>query len=245
MANSPVCFDQFGFEKMIRIFYQLSRTKFTFFILLVLIQTGCRDRQNLEKNTFDADISDGNFKILFNGETLDGWEITNFGPQGPVYTVNGKIILGMGDGCTGITWKNDFPEMNYEVNLEAMRVDGNDFFCGMTFPVKKSFCTLIVGGWGGLIVGLSCIDGLDASENSTTKIIKFDENTWYHIHLKVTGNTINAWINDINVVDFEIGDHKLSLRAEVGLSKPFGIATWKTTAAFRNISIRKYESSKI
>jgi hypothetical protein len=23
----------------------------------------------------------------------------------------------MGDGCTGITWKRDFPEINYEVEL--------------------------------------------------------------------------------------------------------------------------------
>ena len=57
---------------------------------------------------------------------------------------------------------------DYEVTLEAMRVDGNDFFCGMTFPAGKDPCTLIVGGWGGTVVGLSSINGMDASENETT-----------------------------------------------------------------------------
>ncbi|MBE3084634.1 MAG: hypothetical protein IMZ64_00270, partial [Bacteroidetes bacterium] len=40
--------------------------------------------------------------LLFDGKSLQGWEITNFGPQGPVYVSGGEIILGMGDGCTGI-----------------------------------------------------------------------------------------------------------------------------------------------
>jgi hypothetical protein len=49
--------------------------------------------------------------------------------------------------------------MNYEIKLEAKKVTGNDFFCGMTFPVGDSFCSFIVGGWGGPVVGLSSIDG--------------------------------------------------------------------------------------
>lgn len=38
---------------------------------------------------------------LFNGETLDGWEITNFVLHGPVQVAEGSILLEMGDGCTG------------------------------------------------------------------------------------------------------------------------------------------------
>ena len=80
----------------------------------------------------------------------------------------------MGDPFTGINWTNDFPKMNYEVALDAMRVMGSDFFCGLTVPVGDTFCSLIVGGWGGSLVGISSLDGMDASENETTKFISFE-----------------------------------------------------------------------
>lgn len=177
--------------------------------------------------------------FIFNGISLDGWEITNFGPQGPVYVSGGEIILGRGDGCTGITYKRDFPTTDYEVSLDAMKVDGNDFFCGMTFPVGKDPCTLIIGGWGGTTVGLSSINGMDASENSTTTLMKFEKKQWYNICLTVSGTDIKAMIDSIKVVDFKIGKNKLSIRPEVELSKPFGIASWRTTAAIKNIRVRK------
>ncbi len=176
---------------------------------------------------------------LFNGKDLDGWEVTNFGPQGPVYVSGGEIILGMGDGCTGITWKKPFPEINYKVTLEAKRVSGNDFFCGMTFPVEKDHCTLIIGGWGGATVGISSINGMDASENETTSLMNFDTDRWYRICLLVNADTIKALIDDVTKVNFIRGSKKLSIRSEVNLSRPFGIASWNTTAALRNIRVEK------
>jgi hypothetical protein len=211
-------------------------------ILIVLSLLSCKDGQKEQKKSQSeiTEISDST--LIFDGKSLRGWETTNFGPQGPVYVSGGEIILGMGDGCTGITWKRDFPTTNYEVTLDAMRVAGNDFFCGMTFPVVKDPCTLIVGGWGGTTVGLSSIDGMDASENETTTLRKFDKNRWYHIRLVVTGIDIQAWIDSVKVVDFTIGDKELSIRPEVELSKPFGIASWNTTAALRNIRVEQIEN---
>lgn len=174
---------------------------------------------------------------LFDGKSLSGWEVTNFGPQGPVSVSDGSVILGMGDGCTGITWNEEFPVDNYEVSLEAMRVDGTDFFCGMTFPVGKDPCTLIVGGWGGTVVGLSSINGMDASENETTTLMQFEKNRWYNIRLKVADGKILVLIDDEVAVDFAIGDNMISIRPEVELSKPFGICSWHTTAALRKIKL--------
>ncbi len=174
---------------------------------------------------------------LFNGRDLEGWEITNFGPQGPVYVSGGNIILGMGDGCTGITWKNDFPESGYRVTLEAKRVSGTDFFCGMTFPAGKEPCTLIVGGWGGTVVGLSSIDTYDASENETTTFMQFVTDRWYKITLEVREGEIKAFIDSEPVVDIKTTGKSLSVRPEVELSRPFGIASWRTTAALRNIRL--------
>ncbi len=174
---------------------------------------------------------------LFNGNSLNGWKISDFGTQGDVYVSGDKIILGMGDGCTGITWTDEFPVTDYEVTLEAMRVEGNDFFCGMTFPAGKDPITLIVGGWGGTVVGLSSINGMDASENETTTNRRFETDRWYKIRLKVAEGKIEAWIDDDKIVDFTIDDNYLSIRPEVELSKPFGIASWRTTSAIRNIHL--------
>jgi hypothetical protein len=214
--------------------------KFQVLILSVLIiNFGCGGRKPAQK-TVQKELSQVfDSTYIFDGKTLNGWEITNFGPQGPVEVSGGRIILGMGDGCTGITYKKDFPITNYEVTLEAMKVNGTDFFCGLTFPAGKEPCTLIVGGWGGTVVGLSSINGKDASENETTRLMKFEKGQWYKIRLMVTALTIRAWIDDTPVVDFTINGKKLSIRPEVNLSRPFGITSWNTTAALKNIRVRR------
>ena len=202
----------------------------------------CRNIQKKESINTQIKMSELlDSTYLFNGKTLEGWEITNFGPQGPVYITGNEIILGMGDGCTGITWKKEFPTINFKVTLDAKKVVGNDFFCGMTFPVGKYPCTLIVGGWGGTTVGLSSINGADASENETTSLQKFEKDVWYNICLIVKTDTIKALIDDKVVVNFAIGNRKLSIRPEVELSKPFGITSWNTTAALRNIRVEQIE----
>ncbi|HBE42318.1 MAG TPA: DUF1080 domain-containing protein, partial [Bacteroidales bacterium] len=57
----------------------------------------------------------------------------------------------------------------------------------------------------------------------------------------VTVDAIQAWIDDENVVDFTLDDNTLSIRPEVELSKPFGIASWRTMAAIRNIRVKRLE----
>lgn len=212
------------------------------FLLLFLFLSCCSGNQKRENTpgiipSVTQRKSDSS--LIFNGMNLDGWEISNFGPQGPVFVSDGSIILGMGEGCTGITWNEEFPENNYKVTLEAKRVSGNDFFCGMTFPVGKDHCSLIIGGWGGTVVGLSCIDKKDASENETTRLMKFENDHWYSICLIVKDDTIKALIDDQVIVDFAKGNKRLSIRPEVELSKPFGIASWYTTSALRNLKVER------
>ncbi len=220
--------------------HRVANTLLVNLICLVFI-SGCSGNKSSKKTEPVTLSAKQDTSFLFDGKTLDGWEITNFGPQGPVYVSGNEIILGMGDGCTGITWKKAFPRTGYEVSLDAKRVAGNDFFCGITFPVGKSPCSLIIGGWGGATVGLSSIDGKDASENETTTIRNFEKNTWYHIRLIVTDEFIRSWIDSDKVVDFTIDHKKLSIRPEVELSRPFGIASWNTTAAIRNIHLQRIE----
>lgn len=180
---------------------------------------------------------------LFNGQDLTNWHITDFGTQGQVRVENGKLVLGMGDGATGVTWDGDFefPTMDYEVTLKAMRVSGNDFFCGMTFPVNENHLTLVVGGWSGTVVGLSCLDGYDASENETATSKSFQKNRWYDIRLRVADNIVQVWIDGREMIYSDTADRELSLRPEVLLSRPFGIASWFTTAALKDIELRVLE----
>ena len=181
----------------------------------------------------------GEWQNLFDGKSLEGWQITDFAGHGDVKVENGRLMMHSGVMLTGVSWTNTLPKIDYEVSLEAMKVDGSDFFCGLTFPVQDSFCTLIVGGWGGGVVGLSSIDGMDASENETTKYMKFDPGRWHRIRLRVGREQIEAWIDDEKIVDQSIAGRKISLRpGDIDLSKPFGVATWQTTAALRAIRIR-------
>ena len=178
-------------------------------------------------------------RSLFDGVTLAGWEATDFGASGPVEVRDGAIVIGAGDPMTGITWKGAFPKLDYELTLDAKRVIGGDFFAAITFRVGDSPNTLVLGGWGGGVVGLSSIDGADASENETRRFKQFEDDRWYRIRLRVTGEKIQAWIDDEMLVDFAHRGRLLSIRVEVIPSQPFGIATWRTTGALRNIEVRE------
>jgi hypothetical protein len=195
-------------------------------LLVCLLVGGCKT---------DDDIS------LFDGKTLGQWKITDFGGQGDVYVKDGSIFLERGNYITGITWTGPVVRTNYEIELDAMRVSGNDFFCGLTFPVGDSPCTLILGGWGGQLCGLSSIDGFDASENETTQFIPFENGRWYHVFLRVTPERIEAWLDNDQIVYVVITDRDIDIRIEVELSQPLGIATWITTGAVRNIKLRKID----
>jgi hypothetical protein len=187
-----------------------------------------------------AQAEDGDWENLFDGRSLAGWRVADFAGKGTVKVEGGKILLGMGY-MTGVARTNPVPKMDYEVSLEAMRVEGSDFFCGLTFPVGADPCTLIVGGWGGGLVGLSSLDGNDAANNETSKFLTFENGRWYRIRLLVRPKSIKAWIDDEKVVDVDTTDRKLSIRWEVEECKPFGIATWSTAAALRNIRVRQIE----
>jgi len=177
-------------------------------------------------------------KVLFDGVSLDHWEVIDYEGHGAVSIADSCIIIGKGDYISGIRWTADFPKSDYEVTLLAKRVEGNDFFCGMTFPVKDSFVTLVLGGWGGTMCGLSCIDGYDAANNYTSKIFHFGTGAWWQVRLRVTEKKIEAWVDQDKLVDFTIGNSGLSLRMEVESSVPFGITTYKTAGALRDIRLR-------
>ncbi len=189
----------------------------------------------------DAHADDAKTLQLFDGKSLLGWKQTKFGGEGDVEVDAGKLVLRAGNPMTGVTWTGEYPRMDYELSLEAMRVDGSDFFCGLTFPVGENACTFVVGGWGGGVIGLSSLDGMDASENETTRYQEFENGRWHKIRVRVTEKKIEAWLDDKLVADVETEGRRISIRPEVELSRPLGISSYATTAALRKIVVRPLE----
>ena len=180
------------------------------------------------------------WKSLFDGKQLGDWKPTRFGGEGEVSIKDKQIKCDYGQYMTGVTYSGKgLPTNNYELELEAIREDGSDFFCGLTFPVDKSHASFIIGGWGGSVVGISSIDDMDASENNTTGYKVFKNGQWYKIRVRVTPNRLQAWINDEMFVDEDVDGERLSTRIEVDRSKPLGVCCFDTQAAFRNIRMRK------
>jgi hypothetical protein len=183
--------------------------------------------------------ADEGWKSMFDGVSLQGWKETPFAGRGKLRVEDGAIVLGAG-AMTGVNWTGPFPKSNYEVRLEAMRADGNDFFAGITFPVRGSYCSWINGGWGGSVVGLSSIDSMDASENETSRRRNFERGRWHKLRLLVADDGVQAWIDDDLVIDIYLVDRAIELRpGQIELSKPFGIASYDTTAKLRKIEYRE------
>lgn len=192
----------------------------------------------------------GEWRELFDGRSLAGWVPSGFEGEGKV-TVEapfrggpGALIVGMGTTLSGVTWTKgaELPRTDYEISLEAMRIRGGDFFCGLTFPVGRAACSFIVGGWAGTVVGLSSLDRLDASQNETSREREFADQRWYRIRVRVTSARVEAWIDDEKMVDVATKDRTFSLRpGEIQKSLPLGIATYQTGAAFRAIRLRRVD----
>jgi len=194
--------------------------------------TAATGQGDVSSETITAETS------LFDGKTLGKWKVTEFGGQGEVAVKDGAIYMDIGQDMTGITWTGPLIRMDYEITLDAMRTKGSDFFCGLTFPFGDKPCSLILGGWGGSLCGISSLDYYDAANNETTRMISFENNKWCHVRLRVTPDKIEAWLDDEVLVNVNVKGRRIGIRAEVELSQPLGIATWQTAGAVRNIIIK-------
>lgn len=186
-------------------------------------------------------------QTLFDGKTLGKWKAAekfDFQAHGPIVVKDGAIEIGSGSPASGIRYTGKLPRLDYEISLEAKRIVGSDFFCGMTFPVGESYCTLIVGGWGGSIVGLSNVDGASAAENSSCTVGEFKNDHWHKILLRVTSAKIEVWIDKEKVIDQPTADHKFTIWWEQEPMRPLGIATWETGSALRNMRLEKLGKSE-
>ena len=209
-------------------------------LTIVLALSATATLMGQEKN-----FPEGKWVPLFDGKSLTGWESANYGGEAEVKIDDHSIILEPGSPLTGITYTGKgLPKIDYEIELEAQKRQGIDFFCALTFPVEEASCTFVVGGWAGSVVGLSSIDGDDASQNDTTKYMSFKKDQWYKLKLRVTQGKIQAWIDGKEVVDQDLKGRALSIRPEVELNRPLGICSFETRAALKNLKLRRISETK-
>lgn len=180
--------------------------------------------------------NDSNQQNLSSQENLRHWNKSNFGTEGEILFNEHEILIGYGYPLSGINWKGpELPKDNYSIEFEAFKVEGNDFFVGLTFPVGQDFCSLILGGWGGTTCGLSSFDYQDASSNETTFYQDFEVHRWYKIKMSVQQDQLMTWIDGKKVIDTQVNNRKVHIRPEVEESKPLGLSTFETVSRIRNI----------
>lgn len=224
-------------SRMLTLDYSVKQLRFLMFLSLITLLSSWALAEDKEK---PEAVSKPQGKVieLFDGKSLKNWQVTDFGGQGEIRVEDGKLILSPGEPITGIHWVGgELPKSDYEISFEAQRIDGNDFFCALTFPVKDTPCSLILGGWGGSLIGLSNINDFDASENETTDYYSFENGKWYKIRLRVDEKFIRAWIDETQIAKVDHTENRISIRIEMELSKPVGIATFQTTGAVRHFKM--------
>lgn len=196
----------------------------------------------LQKHEVVPPLQGEGWKPLFDGKTLKGWTITDYAGHGDVEVKDGSLVLSMGAMLTGVNGPTNLFRTNYELVYDARRTMGSDFFGTVTFPVGEDACSLVLGGWGGGLVGISSLDGMDASENSTSSYLQFKDEQWYRIRVRVTLEKVQCWIGELQVVDEDIRHQKITVRpGEIEMSQPFGFSTYVTTGEIKNIQWRSLD----
>ena len=186
--------------------------------------------------------ADSSWTGLFDGESLSGWEVTKFGGEGEVRVIDGAMHLDMGSPLTGVNVLDSPPTESYELEVTAARIEGTDFFCGLTFPVGEDHLTLILGGWGGSISGLSSLDDDDASNNATRTLRGFKLGQDYIATVHVRAATVTVLLDGKVLTQVDRSEHGLSLRPEVEPCRPLGIASFSTRARIKSVRWRPLDT---
>lgn len=183
---------------------------------------------------------------LFSIPQIEKWEEAKMFKSGGITRETDGFTLKEGSPMTGIvfpSWLTDgLPVADYAINYEAMRVRGGDFFGSVTFPVRdeKTFVTFVLGGWGGSQVGLSCIDGYDASENTTGSSQRFENGRWYRVRIEVRPKEIKVLLDGRPIILTNIAGRTLGLRSgEIDQCVPFGFASYGTEGRMRACVVEK------
>ncbi|MFT5732141.1 MAG: hypothetical protein ACI8WY_000806 [Planctomycetota bacterium] len=184
-----------------------------------------------------AALRDVPWTTLFDGRSLDGWQAGVFGDSDDPEFTEGGVVLPIGVPLSGITYLGEPPSGRYALEVQATRKYGSDFFLGITFPVRDEHVTLVLGGWGGVVCGLSCIDGEDASSNSTRTYAEFPNGKRQTVLIEVDDQRVRAWVEGTPLIDAALEGRRLGVRPEVQPSLPLGVASFITCTELHSVRV--------
>ena len=155
----------------------------------------------------------------------------------------GVLVLETGEPFTVVKYEGKAPILldEYEINWEAMRMEGNDFFASLTFPVGslERCATFVTGGWGGWTTGISSIAHQYANENETTGSMVFKPGQWYHFTLQVNKDCLRGLIDGKEQFKVGLKGKVVDMHpSEVKKSMPLGFSSYSTKGAVRNVWVR-------
>ena len=97
----------------------------------------------------------------------------------------------------------------------------------------------MLGGWGGSLCGLSCLDGEDASANETKCFHRFDKGRDYRVSVRVVHGRVTARVDGEPILDVDTSGRRCTLRHEVEPCAPLGLATYQTEARIAGVRWRR------
>lgn len=196
--------------------------------------TGCGRKPELSATRWE----------LFSEGLGTHWKEAEIAESGGITKHEDGYTLKEGGPITGIVfpqWSAEkLPLNNYRIEYDVMRIHGADFFGTVTFPVHKidQWVSFVFGGWGGFQVGISSVDGQDASVNTTGSSQPLENGKWYHIRIEVRDDLLEVWMNDRPLVRLVTTGRLLHLRTgDMDKCTPFGFASYGTEAQIKNCVI--------
>lgn len=159
---------------------------------------------------------------------LSSFVETDFGVPGVAAIEKNRIVLEPGAPLAGVTFTGASPKPPYALEVEFTKRFGGDFPCALTFPVADAHLSLVLGGWGGTVCGLSSLDGLDASRNETRFLRAFPPGSRAHVRVEVDSGEVRALLDGVEVVRVALTGRRLGVRAELLPSRPIGVASFAT-----------------
>ena len=177
---------------------------------------------------------------LFDGKALGAWQpVERF--ESTASVEDGKLVLAARPEWNAIHWRVDVPREDYELTYETMRVLGSRDFGTLAFAIGgATHCMLHIGTGEGNLAGLSNVDNKDYRSNGTAVPFAFENGRWYAVTLRVTAEQVEAWVEGRKLVDIPRAGHTFAPASHrLRDIKAFGLCSYNTTAAVRNIRLRR------
>jgi hypothetical protein len=198
-------------------------------------QAWCMPNDPKDKKATNGD--DSKFVVLFDGKTLDGWEVSPAEGTDRQWRVeDGNIITENKGGKGSNLWtKKDYRDYELELEFKTLsddydtgvflRGDGHQVQIGISGSLKKDMTACIYAPW----------DKKGGYPGKTDKVAAVNKvGQWNHLRIVLKGKRIQTFLNGKAMVDYE--GIAIKDKGPIGLQLHGGR---HMKVAFRNIQVRE------